>query len=29
MFDHELVVCEHMPKTATARNKAAKWNKGG
>ena len=25
----ESMVCEHMPKTATARNKAFNWNKGG
>ena len=24
---YEAVICEHMPKTATARNKATKWNK--
>ena len=26
---YESVACEHMPKTATARNKATNWNKGG
>ena len=26
---YESVVCEHMPKTATAKNKAANWKKGG
>ena len=26
---YESVVCEHLPKTATARNKATNWNKGG
>ena len=26
---YESVVCEHMPKAATARNKATNWNKGG
>ena len=25
---YESVVCEHMPKTVTARNKATNWNKG-
>ena len=24
---YESVVCEHMPKTATARNNATNWNK--
>ena len=28
-YRYESVVCEHMPKTATARNKATNWNKGG
>ena len=26
---YESVVCDHMPKIATARNKATNWNKGG
>ena len=25
----ESLVCDHMQKTATARNKATSWNKGG
>ena len=28
-YMYELVVCEHIPKTVTARNKSTGWKKGG